>query len=954
MITRISPANQYWTKSDLTGNSCFVQIGDEIFVVSNVQSDNTFRVYRSLDKGGSFIAAQSYEFPIPNSSFDPVVYYDVQDLHIVGTTVNATNNQLYDIVVFTFSLSTLTLSPPSTLVSATKVRSAYDLTNLEDGTFLLATSLVDSSSPVIDGYALVEIHINAGFSEILSYKAISSSPVLRDGDTYGGLTFVYDIGEEGEVKLFYTRHQTLNTFKPTNHTIEYVVRDSEGVWSVPEVVYSYIGDFIDDKLTVIEVEETGETKVFTHLYYTKLKTSLISHLVIGYFNGTTWLTREITAPISEPTLSIDTDRNVYLSYLLKANASDLLGKLHTFRLNLTNLGLTEMYGYYNNLDFEWLRGSKIPMDTLSKWAVVGSAPTSAANSFVPLFISFLNKAPIAFLTPLTPTLQRGVATTFDASTTTDPDFDPMQFNWSVSVFPPFSGVAPYTLVPSRDGKTATLTMLRSAGPAARTVTVSVSVQDLSAESVPINSPTVVSTEATLPFNYAPLIGWTEPIITGVRNEHLIITPIVTDAENDTMIYSWSQTGGTPVEIIDGVSASTLEVKLVGTRVLGETLTFSLTVSDLISDPVTSTVLVSVPSVLATYLDLNRFSRVFWTSDPTDVTATQPISLRNQSLAWTAPPSRSLSSDFIKMRCSTSSMGGDRQTMMSQTSVMVTGENGAFYRKRFLPNAESGVVDAWHTDNDYTVILTVEAKLYRYENVGPDNTSDNPQSIINLHDYIDGNTVKRMTVNGVVRGRRVIGIHTTVGLLLMQIKEDTFTVESVMKLSVADFTMYGADDVQFVRFVGVESLRKGEILIGTKQGLDYYETLFDLGVRSVTGVWDKTTRINPIVSTGEILKAKPIGYTGLPSTPALTYTYNSETDIYTLEWTVVRPDLISSYDIEARSATATEFQVIKRINTGVVQSIELLPIAAVSKPYRVRIRALNPDGYSPYSNEIVLV
>lgn len=953
MITRISPANQYWTKSDLTGNSCFVQIGDEIFVVSNVQSDNTFRVYRSLDKGGSFIAAQSYEFPIPNSSFDPVVYYDVQDLHIVGTTVNATNNELYDIVVFTFSLESLTLSPPNILVSATKIRSAYDLTKLDDGTFLLVTSLVDSSSPVIDGYALIEIHINTGFSEILGSQIISANHILRDGDTHGGLSFVYDFGEETETKLFYTRHQTLNTFKATNHTIEYIVR-SGGVWSTPEVIYSYIGDFVDDKLTVLEVGETGETKVFTHLYYTKFKTTLQSHLVIGYFNGTSWITREIAAPMSEPTLSMDTNYNVYLSYLSKVNTSDLLGKLRTFKLNLTNLGLTEMYGYYNSLDFEWLRGSKTPMDSLSKWAVVGSTPTNSPNAFTPLFISYLNKPPIVAVTPLTPILHRGVATIFDASTTTDPDFDPMQFNWSITLTPPFVGPTPYTMVPSADGKTLTLTMLRSVGPAARIVSVAVSVQDLSAESIPINPPTIVTTDAVLPFNIAPQISWPIPVITGVRNANLVITPTIVDAENDTMIHSWSQTEGTPVEIIDGIFASTLQVKLVGTRVLGETLTFSLTVSDLINDPVTSTVKVNVPGVLGDNLDINRFSRVFWTNDSDIVTSYKPISLRNQAFSWTEPPSRSLSSDFFKMRCSTSSLGKDRQIMMSQTSVLVTGEDSAFYRKRFLPNAESGVVDAWHTDNDYTVILTIDAKMHRYENAGPDNTSDNPQNTINLHDYIDGSTIKRLSVNGVIRGRRVIGIHTTVGLLLMQLKEDTFTVESVMKLSVADFTMYGADDVQFVRFVGVESLRKGEILIGTKQGLDYYETLFDLGVRAVTGVWDKTVRINSTVSTGEILKAKPVGYTGLPSTPVLTYTYSAETDIYALSWTVVRPDLISSYDIEAMSATQTEFIVIQRINTGVVQNIELQSIAPISKPYTVRMRALNPDGYSLYSNEIVLV
>jgi hypothetical protein len=950
MITRISPANQPWTKSDLTGNSCFVQVAGEIYVVSNVQTDNTFHVYRSADNGLSFVTVQSYQFPTPNNGFDPAIYYDATmgRIHIIGSQVNPLNSVLFDIVVFTFNLNTLTLSSPFVVISGSKIRSSYDLIELPDGSYILVSSVLDSSSPSITGYTMMSIHLSAEFTQVYAIVPITSSPNLRSGNTHGGISLIGN--PDGSVELYYTSHTKSVPDTPTQHSIKKRVRSVGGVWdSSSTTVYSYIGDFIDDKFTVIGI---NTARVFTHLYYKKFKRTLKSVLVLGYFDGAIWAFREIDSPISEPTLTVKVNDDIYLAYLDKDLVSDATGKLRVFQIDKSNLNLTERPGHYNTLSFQWLRGTKNVVDDDTEWGVVGSVPTAISGQFTPLYISELNTAPIAKLTPQAPVIQRGVPFIFDASASSDPDLDDMTYNWSVTISPPFFGPTPYTITPlGTERKTAELVVSKSIGPLPRTITVQVSVQDLSTTSAPLNPPSVVTSVATLPSNAAPVVTWPIPLIVGTRNSSVVIAPVITDIENNELTYSWRQTSGTDMPVIGGTESATLEVNLVGAKVLGEVLTFELTVSDSINVPTVASINVSVPSVQQEFLDVNRLSRVFWTSDPQAVSTPKTLVFRNQPNAWT-DPHRSLSSDFFRMRTSTSSLGGDRQTMISSSSVLVTGENSTFYRKRLLPNATPGIVDAWHTDNDFTVVLTNTGMLYRYEIPGPDNCSDAPQRSINLHNYVSGDSIKRITVNGVVKDRRVIGIHTTEGLLLLQFKESAFQVESTIKLSVEDFTMYGANDVQFVRFVGVESLHKGEVLVGTLQGDEYYETLFDLSVRSVTGVWDKTVRINTVVSTGEILTAKPVGYTGLPSTPVVTVT---EVDgVYIMSWSVTRPDLISSYDIEAKPNGATDWTVIQRINSGVILSTELSQISPSSKPYGLRMRSLNPDGYSPYSAETTLV
>ena len=67
---------------------------------------------------------------------------------------------------------------------------------------------------------------------------------------------------------------------------------------------------------------------------------------------------------------------------------------------------------------------------------------------------------------------------------------------------------------------------------------------------------------------------------------------------------------------------------------------------------------------------------------------------------------------------------------------------------------------------------------------------------------------------------------------------------------------------------------------------------------------------------------------------------------TLVWEQKRPDLISAYEIESIEVDAANFQFVKRINSGFITSTS---IEATSVPMGFRLRSLNTDGYSSYSN-----
>jgi hypothetical protein len=271
----------------------------------------------------------------------------------------------------------------------------------------------------------------------------------------------------------------------------------------------------------------------------------------------------------------------------------------------------------------------------------------------------------------------------------------------------------------------------------------------------------------------------------------------------------------------------------------------------------------------------------------------------------------VTSNFAQMKVSrNSATGSRRQTYISEYSVAIIGEEGGgdyYYRKVFLLGNDRGkIVDALLLEDDDLLVLTDGNQLLRYSDFGLYNTSDFYQDSIDLSSYFTNTTtVQWFIATPAFGGSRVAAFATSDGALLIQIAEETFALGDVLLLSTSSFNLYGGNDVVFIRFQQVESLRQGTVLVGSlspktaTSALEYFETVFDLSLRSIVNVWDRTSRINQNVITGEFLSNFESNYTGVLQAPMLTLTQNTDTSV-TLSWTQVRPDLVETYQIFSSS------------------------------------------------------
>ena len=409
-------------------------------------------------------------------------------------------------------------------------------------------------------------------------------------------------------------------------------------------------------------------------------------------------------------------------------------------------------------------------------------------------------------------------------------------------------------------------------------------------------------------------------LTGVLNEAgstysisgtvgTIATESITTGNYYPLTYAWTQVSGTQVPILINTNISYLWILLSGTYVLGSTITFQVTVSDGINTPVASTVAIAISSINTTTLDTNYISRAVFSTP-----ALSSIQTRNNPTdqsGWGTMEVGIVTSDFIQMKVSrNSATGSRRQTYISEYSVAIIGEEGGgdyYYRKVFLLGNDRGkIVDALLLENDDLLVLTDGNQLLRYSYFGLYNTSDFYQDSIDLSSYFTNTTtVQWFIATPAFGGSRVAAFATSDGALLIQIAEETFALGDVLLLSTSSFNLYGGNDVVFIRFQQVESLRQGTVLVGslspktTTSALEYFETVFDLSLRSIVNVWDRTSRINQNVITGEFLSNFESNYTGVLQAPMLTLTQGTDTSI-TLSWTQVRPDLVETYQIFSSS------------------------------------------------------
>jgi Ice-binding-like len=170
-------------------------------------------------------------------------------------------------------------------------------------------------------------------------------------------------------------------------------------------------------------------------------------------------------------------------------------------------------------------------------------------------------------------------------------------------------------------------------------------------------------------------------------------------------------------------------------------------------------------------------------------------------------------------------GSDRYIAISPYSVLVygvfpfTAPAAVLMRKLFLPN-NALIVDAVHTEQDYTLVLDSEGNIWRYT-TAPFINTDNPDTqlvvsnftSLNFADTDDANDVKILTTVS-FGGQRVLVLAGEQGAFLMQVNTNTLAVSATMTLDVASNFVYGASKIQFVRWVDMDSLRTGRILIGS--------------------------------------------------------------------------------------------------------------------------------------------
>jgi hypothetical protein len=170
-------------------------------------------------------------------------------------------------------------------------------------------------------------------------------------------------------------------------------------------------------------------------------------------------------------------------------------------------------------------------------------------------------------------------------------------------------------------------------------------------------------------------------------------------------------------------------------------------------------------------------------------------------------------------------GNDRYILISSGSVSVYGGSNptmVLMRKLFppvnnllSPPVSQPVMDAVHTEDDWTLLLDGVGTLYRYTSAPLINT-DNPDNLASpIHlSSISSQVFNKVFTTFSFANVRVIILTGPDGCLLLQVRNTDLAIQGFLELSVESGMLYGVDNVQFVRASNVESLSAGKLLLGT--------------------------------------------------------------------------------------------------------------------------------------------
>jgi hypothetical protein len=282
--------------------------------------------------------------------------------------------------------------------------------------------------------------------------------------------------------------------------------------------------------------------------------------------------------------------------------------------------------------------------------------------------------------------------------------------------------------------------------------------------------------------------------------------------DDIVTYAWSQVSGTPVTIVGASNLPTFAFDTNGVALQGESLVFELTLCDGVNPCTTVEFTITVAGYIYTQgqgPDTLQLSRSVYSGN---------ISQRNQLGTWGPVDISIFFNNLVSIKRNSVNDGTDRYLVISPFSVLLYGginlstDNPMVLLRKLLTPNHALIVDAVHTEADYTLVLDSAGNILRYTTANFIYT-DNPDTTIVLS-AISNFTFNRILSTTSFLNQRVLLLGGPEGVLILQVKNDTLQIVGTLEINTASNLLYGANNVQFIRTAGVESLHSGQILIGS--------------------------------------------------------------------------------------------------------------------------------------------
>jgi hypothetical protein len=951
------------SESLLTSNSQFLFIGNTLFLVSNTDSTGTAYIMLSLDFGATFSTLQAITGLSP--AFDPAVATDGVSLYFIGTTFNHLNGKA-NVSLYSYApggpapvgygdgtygdgayggASILASAVP--LITNAQVGSDYDIICLPNGSVLAVLSVLNADG--FPGESIIAFMISSG---VVSSTTVLLSSAFKSGMTYGTVALASpDAGNT--IELYVGAHPKLLTFKDFPVTISTATYTSG--WSGFTNIYTGSGRYVSTKLTVVA---NGEERFLAHSVFNQTRAGLSGDLLLGYkvADNASWDFKQLagtpTASYTEPTLSISlgndglgygdggfgdggygddgtsvgSSSECILAYVVRdfTQPTEQSGLLHVDNLNVITWNLSPYSAYHYAVNTTYLRGTAGILPANMNFGFL--AETQPGGDTV--FYTGFDTAPTAVISPSAITATRGTLYTLTAANTINPTLDTLTYAWACS-----DG----RVILHANGVTCTITVPLSVGASAFTFTVTVTVTAVDNNGLPLHNPSSAVSTVTVPIVAPPVIS-VPTEITVPRNSTVVFEPIVTYTGGYPLIFQWTQLVGT-VLVSPSTSVEDLNFSTTGANINGETIVWQLSVTDNINAPVTQNFIVDVESYVFN-TEGSFINRSFWTGD---------ILSRNTSSVWSVPSTSKVSSNLKLQKKFTMADATDRSLFLSDYSVLVytvysIGTNTFMVQRRLVPPSSTDImVDAVQSENDYTLVLVASNSLLIYEPVSYTLTLDNPQISIALSRYTNFTSFNKLYCTYIHAARRVVVLSGPQGCLILQM-DNSFNITGSLQLSVEGGLLYGADNVQWVRTSGVESLTSGQLFLGTlsSDGLSTYESLIDLTKRSVVATWDAIQVANTIAVSGEFVFTTPDPYTGTPEPPVITSLTQISQGIEII-WIQQRTDLCTGFQIYVSTDNQT-FILQSTITSGAVNEGVVTGLTT-GTTYWFQIVTLSLDGNS---------